>query len=69
MLPSDPNPNLPSDAVPVHFLALSLNEARVELQLDAVGMMLSYLREERKLLMEKHVVWASNPSARFFESQ
>ena len=43
-----------------------MNEDELQLQMDAVGIMLSYLKEERRALQEKHESWVSS-SSRFAE--
>lgn len=49
-----------SDAIPSLSLALGMNEDQMKLQSDAIGIMLSYLQEERRVLQEKHASWVSS---------
>lgn len=52
-----------SDTAPVYVLALKLNEELLNLQNDAVGMMLHYLRGECSSLQAKQYAWITNPSS------
>ena len=51
--------SIPSDARAAHSRALEINEDNLKLQLDAVGITLTYLQEERRMLVEKHAAWLS----------
>ena len=51
--------SVPADMAPLRSLALDINEEHLKLQSDAVGMVLFYLEEERRMLQEKHAAWLS----------
>ncbi|RPD57646.1 hypothetical protein L227DRAFT_565164 [Lentinus tigrinus ALCF2SS1-6] len=53
---------LGSDVVSAYSLALQINEKRLNLQADAVGVMLFYLREECRSIQAKQYAWIANPS-------
>ncbi|KAI0706627.1 hypothetical protein C8Q76DRAFT_801028 [Earliella scabrosa] len=57
----DPSGILP-DAIPSLSLALKMNKDQLKLQSDAIGIVLSYLQEERRVLKEKHTAWATSSS-------
>ncbi|KAI0745559.1 hypothetical protein C8Q76DRAFT_688611 [Earliella scabrosa] len=50
------------DAIPSLSLALKMNKDQLKLQSDAIGIVLSYLQEERRVLKEKHAAWATSSS-------
>ncbi|KAI0745552.1 hypothetical protein C8Q76DRAFT_688605 [Earliella scabrosa] len=51
------------DAIPSLSLALKMNKDQLKLQSDAIGIVLSYLQEERRVLEEKHAAWITNSSS------
>lgn len=58
-LPMEDFTNLSRELAAMYSLALGENEDHLKIRLDAVGMLLSYLGEEMKVLQEKHSSWLS----------
>ncbi|KAI0716945.1 hypothetical protein C8Q76DRAFT_795185 [Earliella scabrosa] len=58
-VPFDDLSTMTPDAASVLRRALEINEEHLKIQLDAVQMVLTYLNEERKVLLERHADWVS----------
>ena len=61
-LPVENANNLSRDVVPAYVLALGQVEDQLQLQLEAVGMVLHYLREEQRAFRDKYAMWAAPQS-------